>query len=661
MTSNSGPGHAIYVQQYVMNLLQYAGRLYSLDTLDTRFTSLSKTPPSRIDPARPSPDEASYKKGRSGADELAKGASPPRWRSPEFIYHGLVVFLAVPLMFKTAYDASKPSHQNYNKFSPLLSPGWIPGRKIDNSDQQYATFRDNVPYLFIVMALHPILRRLFDSIYSTAFTPSSRSLPNGSESPAGSASESLTADGRMNQRISFDVGFSVLFLLALHGFSAIKVLLILYINYTLATRLKKEYVPVATWFFNIGILFANELGKGYPYSDIASIILPWSASLEKQDEQDPKGNWGTVLDSYGGLVPRWEILFNVTVLRLISFNFDYVWSSNRGASSPVEKKQLDPANLSERDRVDLPAKPQDYSFRNYLAYALYSPLYLAGPILTFNDYISQQRYTPRSITRSRNLLYGIRFFIALLSMEVMIHFIYVVAISKAQPEWQVYTPLQLSMLGYFNLHHIWLKLLLPWRFFRLWALLDGIDPPENVVRCMSDNYSTFAFWRGWHRSFNRWIIRYIYIPMGGSGGPGTRGIWGQIRGIVNLLAVFTFVAMWHDIQLKLLLWGWLISLFVLPETLAGFLFPKQKWKDHKEVYRLICGVGAVGNIMMMMSANLVGFAVGLDGLKGLVQGIVGSYSGLVFLGFACAALFTGAQVMFELREEELRHGIHMKC
>lgn len=642
------------------NLLQYAGRLYSLDTLDTRLTSSSKTPPARIDPARPLPDDAPYKKGRSGAGELAKGASPPRWRSREFIYHGLVFLVAVPLMFKTAYDVSKSSHAAYHKFDSLLSPGWIPGRKVDNSDQQYATFRENVPYLFAVMTLHPLLRRIFDTVYNPAPTTPSRPLSNGSDSPSGSASESILADRRMNQRISFDVGFSVLFLLALHGFSAPKVLLILYINYILATRLRKEYVPVATWIFNIGILFANELGKGYPYGDIANVILPWSASAEAITEQDPKRNWGAVLDSYGGLIPRWEILFNVTVLRLISFNFDYIWSLDRGTSSPVEK-QLDPANLSERDRVDLPARTQDYSFRNYLAYALYSPLYLAGPILTFNDYISQQRYTPRSITRSRNLLYGIRFFIALLSMEIMIHFIYVIAISKAQPEWQVYTPFQLSMLGYFSLHHIWLKLLLPWRFFRLWALLDSIDPPENVLRCASDNYSTFAFWRGWHRSFNRWIIRYIYIPMGGSGGPGTRGKWGQVRGIVNLLAVFTFVAMWHDIQLRLLLWGWLISLFVLPETLAGFLFPKQKWKDHKEAYRLICGVGAVGNILMMMSANLVGFAVGLDGLKGLVQGIVGSYSGLIFLGFACVALFTGVQFMFELREEELRHGIHMKC
>ena len=340
-----------------MNLLQYAGRLYSLDTLDTRLTTASKTSPSHIDPAGPSPDEVPHKTPRSGAGELAKGATPPRWTSLEFIYHGLVFLVVVPLMFKTAYDVSKrkhaflscpalhtdidglASHKNYQKFAPLLSPGWIPGRKVDNSDQQYANFRDNIPYLFAVMTLHPLLRRIFESIYNAAPTVSSRALPNGSDSPSGSASESIIADRRMNRRISFDVCFSILFLLALHGFSAPKVLLILYINYTLATRLRKDYVPVATWIFNIGILFANELGKGYPYGDIADNILPWSASAEALVEQDPKRNWGAVLDSYGGLNPRWEILFNVTVLRLISFNFDYIWSLNRGASNLVEVRK----------------------------------------------------------------------------------------------------------------------------------------------------------------------------------------------------------------------------------------------------------------------------------------------------------------------------------
>ena len=93
---------------------------------------------------------------------------------------------------------------------------------------------------------------------------------------------------------------------------------------------------MVTWIFNIGILFANELGKGYPYGDIANTVLHRQASAESAIEHDSKGNWGAVLDSYGGLIPRWEILFNVTVLRLISFNFDYLWSLQRGTSSPVE-------------------------------------------------------------------------------------------------------------------------------------------------------------------------------------------------------------------------------------------------------------------------------------------------------------------------------------
>ena len=212
-------------------------------------------------------------------------------------------------------------------------------------------------------------------------------------------------------------------------------------------------------------------------------------------------------------------------------------------------------------------------------------------------------------------------------MEVVQHFNYVIAISKASPAWEVYTPFQLSMLSYFSLHHIWLKLLLPWRFFRLWALIDGVDAPENVVRCMSDNYSALAFWRGWHRSFNRWSIRYVYIPLGGSGSPGNQSVLGKARAIVNSLAVFTFVAIWHDINLRLLIWGWLITLFILPEVIAGIVFPKKQWQKYPNTYRFICGVGAVGNILMMMSANLVGFAIGLDGLQGLLRGIVGTYSG----------------------------------
>jgi hypothetical protein len=223
------------------------------------------------------------------------------------------------------------SHPNFSKFSDLLSPGWIPGRLVDNSDDQYSTFRDNVPYMALVLIIHPILRKVYEAI--TPLKDQSPGKSNSKNTPAHAASPPSSADARMIRRVNFDLYFAVLFLFALHGFSAFKVLLILYTNYILATRMPREYVPAVAWIFNIGILFANELGKGYPYSDIATFFLRWPGDgLEGKLAY----NWGSYLDAYGGLVPRWEILFNITVLRLISFDMDYVWSLDRGALSPNE-------------------------------------------------------------------------------------------------------------------------------------------------------------------------------------------------------------------------------------------------------------------------------------------------------------------------------------
>ncbi|KAF1843622.1 glycerol:H+ symporter-like protein [Cucurbitaria berberidis CBS 394.84] len=635
--------------------LRFFRQLYSLDTLDTRFVVPATTPPkealeeAKLDPAGPLP----VQNGKGKSKDVGDNIQPPRWNTAEFYFYSVAVLIAVALMFKLVLDVSKESHPNYSRFSHLLDDGWIPGRKVDNSDSQYSGFRSNMLYLFIVVLLHPMLRKAYDAFWrADTYTHVRPSAGNGSLTMGLTAS--AAADARLNQRISFDVLFAGVFLTALHGFSTFKILGILYANYCIVTKLPKEHIPAATWIFNVGTLFANEFSTGYSYNAIFSAFL----SSPSSEKEQPTRNFGHTLDSYGGLMPRWEVLFKFTILRLISFNLDYYWSLNSRANSPLEKKQLDPSNLSERDRVTIPAKPSDYSFRNYFAYALYSPLYLAGPVVTFNDYICQQRYRPHSITSKRTTMYAIRFIVVLLTMEIMIHYMYMVAIFHAKPAWSQYTPAQLSMLGFFNLKHIWLKLLIPWRFFRLWALLDGIDPPENMVRCMSNNYSVMHFWRGWHRSFNKWSLRYLYIPLGGSAMP---GIWGKARAVGNYLIVFTFIAIWHDIQLRLLMWGWLVTLFVLPEIIASYIFPARKWKDRPDAYRWLCGVGAVGEILMLMAANLVGFALGLDGLGELLKGIIGTWDGWVFMATSCAALYMAVQLMFEWRENEKRRGIKMKC
>jgi protein-cysteine N-palmitoyltransferase HHAT len=63
-----------------------------------------------------------------------------------------------------------------------------------------------------------------------------------------------------------------------------------------------------------------------------------------------------------------------------------------------------------------------------------------------------------------------------------------------------------------------------------------------------------GFWKNWHASYNQWLVRYMYIPLGGSR-------WRAL----NVWPIFTFVAVWHDLDIKLLGWAWLMCFFTVPE------------------------------------------------------------------------------------------------
>ena len=92
-----------------------------------------------------------------------------------------------------------------------------------------------------------------------------------------------------------------------------------------------------------------------------------------------------------------------------------------------------------------------------------------------------------------------------------------------------------------------------------------------MPRCINNCHNLESFWKNWHASFNKWLvrytffdtlypsyfcnllfchvtlcnhifIRYVYIPLGGSQ-----------KKLLNVWVVFTFVAVWHDLE-------WYISL-----------------------------------------------------------------------------------------------------
>ncbi|KAK3285569.1 hypothetical protein CYMTET_6842 [Cymbomonas tetramitiformis] len=79
-------------------------------------------------------------------------------------------------------------------------------------------------------------------------------------------------------------------------------------------------------------------------------------------------------------------------------------------------------------------------------------------------------------------------------------------------------------------------------------------------------------------------------------------------------------------------------------------------RDDGVQYRMVCGLAATANIMVLMVANLVGFVVGTSGIRDFL-GDIFNIDGGVFIASTCAALFCAAQVMFMIRESEANERI----
>lgn len=126
----------------------------------------------------------------------------------------------------------------------------------DNSDAQYRAFRNNVPALAILILIYVALKCVY-----TRFAARSTS--------------GTLAD--KTYLVPFINLFATLYLIGLHGASALKIFIILAVNYSIAKLSAGSRAgPIITWIFNFLILFANERYEGYLFSslhpDFASLV-----------------------------------------------------------------------------------------------------------------------------------------------------------------------------------------------------------------------------------------------------------------------------------------------------------------------------------------------------------------------------------------------------
>lgn len=541
-----------------------------------------------------------------------------------------------------------------------LSP-WIGGRPIDIKDAQYHEFRDMLPTLVGIMVVYLLLgfvvRRL--TLYWSRLN-------------------------RMRARATYIASVGILASVVFHEADTIKILVLVALNQVLshATLSTHWITPTIMWAFNILVLYCNETYSGYKFSSIFG-KTPWT-------------HW---LDSHTGDL-QWHHSFNFIMLRMVSFNMDMWWrycaihtntdptskdakhssAPSGGASASKIWKSDDDTVAIRESSIDERSRVEQYHLEQvyhdpvvYLSYLLYLPLYVAGPTITFNSFVSHLALAQQTYTLKGKFRYAFRFLAILLLFEVLTHYLYVGTLSfmafrytvnEVDPTTRrfVRTPLLVYLTrqyyggplnyedviyySYWALMYLWFKFLLIWRFFRLWAVCDDIEPVENMERCMNNNFTIGGFWRAWHRSFNRWLVRYIYVPLGGNG-------IGPFRKAFNILVVFTFVGFWHDIKPQLFAWGWLLSIFFVPEIVAERVsrFPAMRsWMDmHPLASRwLVCFLGAC-NIIMLKIANIVGYTTGLEGAALLLPAIT-TWEGAFFVLYYLFVMATGVHLMFFIRE-----------
>src|SRR5262249_1845510 len=209
-------------------------------------------------------------------------------------------------------------------------------------------------------------------------------------------------------------------------------------------------------------------------------------------------------------------------------------------------------------------KTETGTLGEYMAFILFFPTMVAGPIKRYQDFLPKLRAVSpewvldwqRGITR---ILAGLvkKFAIADLLTAYTNH-LTVADISAAN---RAILPLWLLAYGF--------KIYTDFSAYSDIAIgsarLFGIRVPENFDWPYLQTNIT-EFWRHWHISLSSWLLDYVYIPLGGS-----RVAVPRIY--VNLLVTMFISGLWHGAGFNFVIWG----------LLHGVMLAVHRWWRHGPV------------------------------------------------------------------------------
>lgn len=184
---------------------------------------------------------------------------------------------------------------------------------------------------------------------------------------------------------------------------------------------------------------------------------------------------------------------------------------------------------------------------DYLAYILFFPKLLMGPLIEPVDLITQLNDRSRRSVNWDNIASGIRLFSYGLFKKLVLADTFGKAVSwtfrnvnKATSGDILLTMVLYSFQIYFDFSgYIDMSVGI--------ARMINIDLPINF-KSPYKAFSVSDFWKRWHMSLTRFFTNYIYIPLGGNRK-------GKTRTYINIMIVFLVSGIWHGANWTFILWG----------------------------------------------------------------------------------------------------------
>nr|CAB3252763.1 protein-cysteine N-palmitoyltransferase HHAT-like [Phallusia mammillata] len=260
-------------------------------------------------------------------------------------------------------------------------------------------------------------------------------------------------------------------------------------------------------------------------------------------------------------------------LRYTSYCLEYCWKQTH------EKQQ------QKKDKTKSKAGQQT-SFFNMVVelflYQLYFPLFVGGPIVTYNMFIQQKNADQVSTWTWK---FCLKFVFGLLRytfwhffLNFILYYMHFSSIHYDTHILETVPLLTLCGLALCSVQFFCMKYMIMYGLPHHYATSDNLQVPAGS-HCVSSKHRFTDMWKYFDRGLHKWLVRYIYIPLGGSNPD-----MNFLQKTINSLVPFAFVYVWHGTTQHYFIWAVLNWFGVYIEKVALDVYRSTTFQEFETKY-----------------------------------------------------------------------------